>query len=212
VSPRAGFDAALRAADRKARGDARLPEGASAYVLTACGGAALVLLWLKLSGLIGLRADSARHFEWWYLVAGCVLGAVLALIAQVVWGFVAPRLMTRLGGSTTSRSMRLVWGASAFPQVLALVLLLPCDLLIVGPESFTSQVPADAVASVWAALSVAMAFALAIWSVCLFIVGIEVAARVRVTRSVAAGAVATLCLALVVLAFRFGAVALANGG
>jgi hypothetical protein len=84
--------------------------------------------------------------------------------------------------------------------------------LIVGPETFTNQAPGDPVSSVWAALSVAIAVALAVWSVCLFLLGTEVAGRVKLSRSIAAGAVAVLCLAIVLTAFRFGAVALAGAG
>ncbi|MEA2447605.1 MAG: hypothetical protein QOK47_1242 [Actinomycetota bacterium] len=212
VSPRAGFEGALRAMGRKERAGTRLPEGLSTYVLAATGGAALVLLWLKLSALIGLRGDSAESFHWWYLIAGCALGALLALVAQAIWGLLGPRIVARLGGSSSPRALRLVWGASAFPQVAALVLLLPADLLIVGPETFTNQAPGDPVSSVWAALSVAIAVALAVWSVCLFLLGTEVAGRVKLSRSIAAGAVAVLCLAIVLTAFRFGAVALAGAG
>ncbi|MEA2499496.1 MAG: hypothetical protein QOH26_1901 [Actinomycetota bacterium] len=172
----------------------------------------MVLLWLKLSGLIGLREDSARAFEWWFLAAGCGLGVILALLAQAIWGAIGARVVARMGGSASPRALRLVWGAAAFPQVAALVLLLPADLLIVGPDSFTSRVPSDAVAAVWAALSVAIAVALAVWSLCLFVIGVGVAARVKVSRSLAAGAAATMCLALIVLAFRFGAVAIVGSG
>jgi hypothetical protein len=212
VSPRAGFDAATRSLARKERSGARPAEGLSTYVLSAAGGASLVLLWLKLSALLGLRGGPGTAFHWWFLVGGCVVGSVLALAAQLLWGAVGPRLLSRLGGSSSSKSLRLIWGASAFPQVAALLLLLPADLVIVGPQTFTTQAPGDPVASVWAALSVAIAVALAVWSVCLFLVGIEVAARVKLSRSAAAGGVATLCLAVVVVIFRFGAVALAGTG
>ena len=197
---------------RKERAGTRLPEGISTYILAAAGGAALVLLWLKVSGLIGLRDDSAHSFEWWFIAAGCGLGVLLALLAQLVWGVVGTRVVSRMGGSTNARATRLVWGASAFPQVAALALLLPADLLIVGPDTFTSRTPADAVASVWAALSAAVAVALAVWSLCLFVVGTEVAAGVKVSRGIAAGAAATMCLALIVLAFRVGAVAIVGAG
>lgn len=212
VSPRAGFDAALRSMQRKERAGTRLAEGISTYILSAVGGAALVLLWLKVSALLEIRGTSALDFEWWFLAAGCAAGVLLALLAQIVWSLIGPRVIARLGGSASRRSLRLVWGASAFPQVVALAVLLPSDLLIVGPETFTTQAPSDAVASVWAALSVAFAVALAVWSVCLFVVGTEVAAGVKVSRGLAAGAAATMCLALVVLAFRFGAVAIAGAG
>jgi hypothetical protein len=212
VSPRAGFDAALRSTARRKRAGQRLAEGASTYILSFFGGAALVLLWLKVSGLFGMRVDSATTFEWWFLAAGCALGGVLALLTQVVAGALMPQAVNRLGGTAGAREMRLVWGASAFPQVIAVGFLLPLDLLIVGPESFTSQVPADAVAAVWAAISVALAVALSIWSLCLFLIGTEVAAKIKLTRSLAAGAVGLVCLALVVLAFRFGAVTLAGVG
>jgi hypothetical protein len=104
----------------------------------------------------------------------------------------------------------MVWGASAFPQVFGM-LLVPLDLLIVGPETFTSAKLADSVASAWAALSIAVALALTLWSLYLFVKGVSVVSGIRSRKALAASSAAFLCLVVVVVAFRFAAVALAGG-
>lgn len=207
IAPSAGFHAALRSADRRERVGDTPPEGYSPYVLGALGGAAALLLWLKLSALVGLRADSAATYRWSFLVGAGLVGALIGLAAQFLWGSVAARGATLLDAEVKPREARLVWGASAFPQVFALVLLLPFDLLIVGSSSFTSARPGDPVASAWAALSIALSLALAAWSVLIFVKGIEVMAGSK-SRLVGGLALAGLCLGVVLAGFRFGATAL----
>ena len=210
VAPKAGFEAAARSAERRARLGDTPAEGYAPYVLSALGGASAMLLWLKVSVLAGLRVDSTVTFRWSFLVAAAVLGGILGLIAQFTWGALGKMLIERIGGEVTAREIRMVWGASAFPQVFGLVLLVPLDLIIVGPSTFTSAKLSDAVASAWAALSVAISLSLLVWSLYLFIKGVSVVSGIRLRKALAASAVALLCLALIVAVFRFGALALAG--
>jgi len=210
VAPQAGFEAAARATQRRARLGESPAEGYAPYVLGALGGAAAMLLWLKVSVLAGLRVDSTVTFRWSFLIAAAVLGGILGSVAQFAWGALGTRLIERIGGEVTKREIRMVWGASAFPQVFGL-LLVPLDLLIVGPSTFTSAKLADSVASAWAALSIAMALSLTLWSLYLFIKGVSVVSGIRLRKALAASTAAFLCLAFVVAAFRFAAVALGGG-
>ena len=211
VAPKAGFEAAARSTQRRARLGDSPAEGYAPYVLGALGGAAAMLLWLKVSVLAGLRVDSTVTFRWSFLVAAALVGGILGLIAQFVWGLLGTRLIERIGGEVTVREIRMVWGASAFPQVFGLLVLVPLDLLIVGPSTFTSARLADSVASAWAALSIAIALSLTLWSLYLFIKGVSVVSGIRLRKALGASTVALLCLAVVVLVFRFAAVALAGG-
>lgn len=188
VTPRRGFEGALALAEQRGDAGARIAEGVSPYVLAALGGATAMLLWLKVGSLIGARSVAQTDFRWSFLIAVTVGAALLALGAQALWGAIGAALLR-----TPARDLRLVWGAAAFPQVGALALLLPLDLLIVGPATFTSTRLDDPVATGWAALSIALAVSLAIWSLFLFVRGIEVAARVDVTRAIAATAIGIGC-------------------
>jgi len=210
VAPTAGFHSALRTTSRRERTGATVPEGYAPYVLAAVGGASLFLLWLKVASLAGLRDTSVVTYRWNFLVAAAVIGALLGVLAQFVWGVVAARLGPAVGTEAKPRAARLVWGASAAPQVIALALLVPLDLLIVGPASFTSQKLEDPVASAWAALSIALSVALAVWSIFLFVKGLEVVAGLRPMRAAVAAVAAAGCLAAVVIVFRFLAVLLSG--
>jgi hypothetical protein len=210
VATKAGFEAAARATQRRARLGDTPAEGYAPYVLSALGGASAMFLWLKLSVLAGLRADSTVTFRWSFLVAAGVLGAILGLIAQFAWGAAGAGFIRRLGGDVTAREIRMVWGASAFPQVFGLLILVPLDLIIVGPSTFTSEKLSDSVASAWAALSIAIALSLMLWSLYLFVKGVSVVSGIRFRKALLASTAALLCLGLVLVAFRFGALALAG--
>ncbi|HEU4480932.1 MAG TPA: hypothetical protein VFS18_03530, partial [Actinomycetota bacterium] len=80
VTPTAGFDAATRIAGRRERAGETPAEGWSPYILSALGGAALMLLWLKVGALISLREGTADDFRWLYLVAASVMGAGVGLL------------------------------------------------------------------------------------------------------------------------------------
>lgn len=199
LSPHDGFAAAFRTADRRARAGRRPAEGISPYVLAAVGGAALMSLWLKIGALGGFREVCSNGYVAAFLAVALVLGGLLGLLAQLLWGGVGLPLLRSMRSDETSRGfLRLVWGASAFPQVVVLALLLPLDLLIVGTDSYTSGSLEDPVATAWAAFSIAIGISLAVWSLYLFVRGIEVAGGISFWKAVTASAAAALCLVLVV--------------
>lgn len=211
LSPRAGFEDVFDATRRRERSGARPAEGIAPYVLAALGGSALMLLWLKLGSLVGLREVARSQFQWAYLVVGAVAGALLALVAQLIWGYVGATAVRAFGGHTSARDLRVVWGASAFPQIIGLVLLLPLDLLIVGTDTFTSERLSDPLATGWAALSIALSLSLAVWSLFIFARGVEVSSSISFPRAIAVGAIGAVVLAVVVGGSVVGAAALGGG-
>jgi hypothetical protein len=200
LDPRKGFASAFALTERRASGGARPAEGITTYVLTAAGGAAAMLLWLKLGSLFGTREIAAPEFRWSYLVVALIGGALVALIAQALWGFGASAAFRLGGDATRARDLRLVWGASAVPQLLALLILLPLDVLIVGPETFTSTKLADPLATGWAAISIALAVSLGVWSMYLFARGVQVATGSGWATSLAGLMLASASLAIVLIA------------
>jgi hypothetical protein len=196
LSPEVGFESALRAAGRRERAQQRPAEGFTPYLLGAVGGAASLLLWLKLGGLLGWREAPEESFRSVYLVLAVATGAVLGLGAQAAWSYATPPIAG--GGRRMSpRDARLVWGVACLPHVGAVAVLLPLDLLIVGPESYTSGGVADTVAAGWAAASIALAVALAGWSLYLIVRGAAVAARTSALRAALSGAVSLVVLVIV---------------
>lgn len=210
LAPRAGFDAALRMCRRRARIGSARPEGITPYVLTAIGGAAAALLWLKVSPLAGLRVDSQLHFRWSFLLVAGLMGTSLMLGGQFLWGLIGFHVLRGVGLKSEPRELRLVWGASAFPQVFAVVLLAPMDLAIVGPEAYMNVRVEDPLSAGWAALSVALAVALALWSVWLFVRGIQAVGEVPARRALAGVVPALLLVGGLVLGLRVAAVSLAG--
>jgi hypothetical protein len=201
----------LKAAERRARAKNRPAEGLSPYVLAAIGGASLMMLWLKLGALLGFREISTTANIGTYIAASLVLGAVLGLVAQTVWGLVGQRAMQGLKTEVTGRDLRLVWGASEFPHVFAVVLLLPLDLAIVGTDSFTTSKLGDSLATAWAAFSIALGICIAIWSLFLFVRGLEVAGGIGAKRALIATAIGLACFAAIVGVLLFGASFLPRG-
>ena len=159
-----------------------------------------MILWLKVGGLFGGREVGPTEFGVVELVFALVTAAVLALLGQSVWGVMAPFVVRRLGGSIGARDARIVWGAAVFPQVLTMMVLLPLDLIIVGPEIFATTRPGDSLATGWAAISVALCLLLAAWSLSLFVRGLQVIAKLDLIRAIGAVAVAGACLSLVTAA------------
>jgi hypothetical protein len=200
VAPADGFIATTSASQRRERAGESLPEGFAPYVLALTGGAALMVLWLKVGGLFGGREVGPAEFGALELVFALAAGAVLALLGQSLWGAVAPFVIRRLGGSIGMREARIVWGAAVFPQVLTMLALLPLDLIIAGPEIFATTRPGDSLATGWAAISVALCLALGAWSLSLFVRGLQVVAKLDLVRAVAALALAGACLSLVTAA------------
>jgi len=198
LAPHDGFATAFKTAERRARAGLRPAEGVSPYVLAAIGGAALMSLWLKVGALAGWREVCSNDHVAAFIAVALVSGAILGLIAQALWGVVGRAVLRASRGDVDRGSLRLVWGASAFPQVLVLALLLPLDLLIVGTGSYTTGSLDDPLATAWAAFSIAIGISLAVWSLFLFVRGIEVAGGIGLWRAAASAVAAALCLVLVV--------------
>ncbi len=176
-------------------------------MLTSIGGAGAMLLWLKIGTLVGIRRISVADFRWSFVVATLVGGAVLALIAQWLWGVVG-RAVARDAGSAVRR---FVWGAAATPQVLAVIVLLPLDLLLVGRDTFTATKLTDPLETGWAAMSIALSVSVALWSGYLFYRGIQVAGDLRGAAAAAGVTLGLACAATVIVAVGFGLRLLAGG-
>jgi hypothetical protein len=174
IAPRQGFESAMAAADRRARTSRKPAEGISPYVLSALGGAALFVLWLKLGALFDLREAPRSSFRSVYLIGVVGIGAALGVICQAVWA-AASSLILRSEASPR-RNLRLMWGAAALPQVFAL-LLLPLDLLIAGPGAFTTTRLEDPLGAAWAAFSIALGGAFAVWAAYLFVRGVGITSK-----------------------------------
>jgi hypothetical protein len=142
-------------------------------VLAAVGGASILLLWLKVGGLAGLRDSTGADYRPVYLAMTILLGGLLGLLGQFVCGAIAPRVPAF--GRTRARSVRIVWGLAALPQVVTLAVLLPLDLAVVGRETFVTDRLADPLSTAWAAFSIALGAAFALWSIYLFFRGVSVA-------------------------------------
>lgn len=212
VSPQEGFRAAFARADKRQRHGARIPEGAAPFVMGACGGAALMFLWLKVGGLLGLRSMAPSDFRWSYVVVAAVGGALLGFVAQAVWGSIGRVVLGRLDAPTTPARMRIAWGASALPQVFALLVLFPLDVAITGRSLFTGERVTATFPAIWAALSVALSVSLAAWSAYLFWRGLQVGSGASPSHTSIAMGAALGCLVVVVVAFLVAAVGLAGSG
>ncbi|MDQ3877061.1 MAG: hypothetical protein M3290_01735 [Actinomycetota bacterium] len=213
AEPNEGFSTLARAAELRSKAGVRPAEGVTPYALAWIGGAALMGLWLKFGGLIGVRDVHASQFGWSALIASLVLGGLIALVAQVVWSGLGTFFVRKFGaGRISGRDLRLVWGAAALPQVAAVFLLLPLDVIFLGRGSFTSDRLIDPLATAWAAISIALAFSLAAWSVWLFITGIKSTSQLATVRAAAIAASALLTLAAVTAALLVTAKLLAGIG
>ena len=133
-----------------------------------------MLLWLKIGGLLGARRVTSEDFRWGAFIAALVAGAVLAVLAQAWWAWIGKKGLAVAGHSVPSRHLRLLWGVAAFPQVAALFVLFPLDLLIVGTDSYATTRLADSIALTWAAISIALGVVLGAWCLYLFFCGLRV--------------------------------------
>jgi hypothetical protein len=210
LTPERGFRGAMRTALRRERAGRRPAEGIAPIILAAVGGAATMLLWLKLGGALGLRRVAGADFRWAYLMAAIVIGAALGTLGQALWAFGGSVLARALGGEPKPSDLRLVWGGASLPQVFALIVLLPLDLSIAGPASFTDARFADSVSAAWASLSIALAVFLALWSLYLFVRGTKVATGMSMLGVAMLTVLAGVCL--VAVSGLSLAVALAAGG
>jgi hypothetical protein len=210
LTPERGFRGAMRIAIRRERAGRRPAEGIAPSILAAVGGSAVMLLWLKLGGALGVRRVAGADFRWAYLLAAIVIGAALGTLAQALWAFTGSFVARALGAEPKASDLRLVWGGASSPQVFALIVLLPLDLSIAGPATFTDARFADSVSAAWASLSIAVAVALAVWSLYLFVRGTQVATGMSFPRVALLTGLAGLCL-LAVAGVSLGAALVAGG-
>jgi hypothetical protein len=97
---------------------------------------------------------------------------------------------------------------SGAPQLIALIILLPLDFSVSGTATFTSQKITDSVPEAWAALSVAIAMSLVVWSLILLVHGMQDLTGLRFARAAGLGALAVVCLIVVAGGLLAGAVAI----
>jgi hypothetical protein len=200
LAPEVGFESAIKSADRRRRAGQRPAEGTYPYVLAAMGGAALLLLWLKVGGLLRLREAPVESFRFTYLVVACALGGILGLCGQVLWSSLASGA-SGIDRDSLKRDLRITWGAAALPHVVALAVLLPLDLAVAGPAAFATDPLKDSVSTAWAAFSIAVAAALAVWNVYLIARGTRVSLQIGSLRAAFVTAGAVLLLAVVYAPF-----------
>ena len=134
-------------------------------------------LWLKVTGLVQLADRSVAETGWDTVLPALGLGGVLGVVAYLLWTRFAAGLTGAGDRKASSNRLRVAWAFSDFPLAMYALLILPLDLLIVGPEVFSTDRPDGTFAMVWSALSVAVLVAVAVWSIFLFIRGLETATR-----------------------------------
>lgn len=173
------------------------------------GGAGAMLLWLKVGALVGAR-DGAEGFEWSLLLAALAIGGLVYVLAQALWGLGGPGMVSTLRGSAPSGLLRLVWAAASCPVALGL-LLLPVDLVVVGPGAVTSAGPGETMATAWAALSISLHVAAAIWSLYLLFRGTQIVGGLNAGRALAAIATGLALVALLIIGLQAGLSALSGG-
>ncbi len=148
-------------------------EGIVAVALGAVGGAGLMLLWLKVGSLVGVRDVGRAQYHFSYLVATTVWGAIAGVVAQALWAWAGERVVHVTGGSGWAGDLKSLWGRSALPQVLAVFVLLPVDMAVLGGGAFTTEPAEGSWQDVWSALSVALYLSLAVWSLARFVAGLR---------------------------------------
>ena len=190
LTPVEGFRDAIAVSERRYDAGVRPGEGLTPYVLSATGGASLMLLWLKISGMLGWREAAHADFQWGYVVFFLFIGVLLGFLSQALWSVLGRKVFGAFGVTTRSRDLRLVWGTAAFPQVGLLFVLLPLDLFIIGTNVFSTDRLTDTVEMAWGAISIAIALSLAIWSAYLFVRGVQALSGVEMGRALAVTGVA----------------------
>ena len=174
VSPRNGFRSAMRNGNAKA-----IASSPVSVLLVILGGMATMLMWLRLTSLFRIFDRPISSIEWSFVLGGLALGAILAAISYVVWTRLAPRMIDTDRDLSKDR-LRVAWSFSDFPLALYAAVLLPLDLLIVGPEIVSTDRLDGTFAMVWSAVSLALLMALAAWSIYLFVIGVDSASGTRV--------------------------------
>ena len=142
-------------------------------------GAATMALWLKVTTLVQIADRPRSETSWDTVLPALALGALVGILAYVLWTRLAPRLATAASGGATTERLRLAWSFSDFPLAVYAALILPLDLALVGPEVFSTDSLQGDLATVWSAISTALLLATAVWSVFLFVRGVEAASGAR---------------------------------
>ena len=156
-----------------ARGIAQSP---MTVLLVFLGGVGTMTLWLKVSLLIQQADQPQSETTWLTVTASLLLGGLLAAVSFVVWSRVAPRIAAARGSRTSIDRVRVAWAFSDFPLAIYVSIMVPLDLLLVGPEIFSSETLEGSFAVTWSALSVGVLLAATAWSVFLFVKGLVAAA------------------------------------
>lgn len=191
TSPRKGFARALRLSRNDGGGRAG---SILALLLSGLGGAYLLLMFLKIRGLLGFLEVSPQDAQWWSgLVLSVIAATVMGIVGHFLFGVAARPLVARIGKRCAARELRTVWGLSSFPAAAGFGVLLILDLLIAGREAYSS-VEGDSLVTGWSVGSLVIGLSLGVWSLYLFVQGLEVAADVRPSRSIMVLLVAVLCL------------------
>ena len=209
LSPRTGFEAAITACGPPIEDRGVAVGGGVADALGVrgrSGGHAPVAEGRRAPG----ARDAAEGFEWSLLLAALAIGGLVYVLAQALWGLAGPRVISALRGSAPSGLLRLVWAAAACPMALGL-LLLPVDLVVVGPEAVTSSAPGETMSTAWAALSISLHVAAAVWSLYLLFRGTQVVGRIDAGRAVAAIVAGLALVALLIAGLQVGLSALSGG-
>lgn len=194
VSPRAGFQALVRA-DRASSSDTG-PQAPILYLLTAIGGAALLLLYFKVRSVFNIWNAEDIQFEAGPFATLLFIGAVVALPAR----FLYSRAIPFLSKDAAPRKLRVVWAGAAFPLLLLVLIVLPLDLLIAGTGSFTRDWSGSA-ATAWAGASTALSLGLLVWSLTLFALGLVATHKWQLSK-------ATLFSVLSLVVFLFAGTAI----
>jgi hypothetical protein len=152
----------------------RASESRLTVLLVVLGGSSLLLLWVKVTALT-IADRPAADATWGATGAAILIGALCGAGGYLLWGKFAPRVSERLGGPTSKSSLRVAWSFADFPLAAYLVVFLPLDLLIVGPEIFASDRLDGTGLMIWAAISVALGVSALVWMIYLAWRGIEAA-------------------------------------
>jgi hypothetical protein len=167
-----------------------------------------MLTWLKVGALLGLRHSDGGHNLWSFLVLSLVVGAIVAEGTLFLWSWVGRAPLRALGVDASPRELRAIAGLAGLPQLFSIALIFPVDLLVAGRASFTTEALADPVSQLWAALSVAVSIALAVWSLVIVIRGLQSLGDLRLMPAAATGALGALCLAGLAFVLLAGTAAL----
>jgi hypothetical protein len=137
-------------------------------------GVATMALWLKITGITQLAERTRDEATWGSVSAAVLVGAVFGALGYLLWGWIGSKLLASGEARASRDRLRLVWAFSVFPLAAYALAFVPLDLLLVGPEIFSTDRLDGSFAMVWAALSVAIGVSAAAWSVYLFWRGVEV--------------------------------------